>query len=91
MPMADLVVHFPRGASWASLLLRARAAGRLDSALMWEVLLAHADDVAEPDVASLLMHLPWPDEAVAMAPAPPREPRASSDEFVLMEDGLGAA
>ena len=58
---------------------------------MWEVLLTHADDIDEPDVASLLMHLPWPGETVAMPPAPARETRASSDEFVLRDDGLGAA
>ena len=84
-------MHFRTGSSWASLLLRARAAGRLDAELMWEVLLKHADDVDEPDVASLLMHLPWPGETVAMPSMAARETRASSDEFVLMDDGLGAA
>jgi hypothetical protein len=87
---SDFIVHFSRGPSWASLLMRAHAAGRLDAAMMWKVLLAHADDAQDPDVASLLMHLPWPGETVAVAPPAPREPRPSDDWFVV-DDGVGAA
>jgi hypothetical protein len=85
----DFVVHFTPGPSWVSLLLRAQAAGRIDSAQLWEVVLAHADSVSEPDVASLLMHLPWPGEK-RPATAPSQRPRAPSDDWFVVE-GLGVA
>jgi hypothetical protein len=88
----DFVVHFSRGPSWASLLLRAHAAGRLSPELLWSTLLAHADDLQDPDVASLLMHLPWPGETVALpASAPAPRERAPSDDWFVVDDGVGAA
>jgi hypothetical protein len=85
----DYVVHFTPGPNWVSLLLRAQAAGRIDSSQLWEILLAHADDAGEPDIAALLMHLPWPGEKPPSA-AQRERPRAPSDDWFVVE-GLGVA
>jgi len=45
---------------WASQLVAAFRAGRIRAAVMWDVLLTHCDAQAQPDVGSLLEHLPEP-------------------------------
>jgi len=45
---------------WASQLIAAFRAGRIRAAVMWDVLLTHIDADSQPDVGSLLEHLPEP-------------------------------
>lgn len=84
MQARNWIVHFPRGTGWASRLLAAHDEGRIDAPLLWELLLAHVDAATEPDVAALLEHLPDPDAA-------PARVRGPSEEFVLVDDTVGAA
>lgn len=81
----NFIVHFPRGRSWASLLVEAFGQRRIDCALMWEILLAHADEIAaEPDIANLLEHLEEAERAVR----PVREAarRDSGDDWFVMDE-----
>ncbi len=78
------IVHFPRGRSWASLLVEAFAQRRIDCELMWEILLAHADEIAaEPDIANLLDHL---DELGRMERRRGPERRDGGDDWFVMDE-----
>jgi len=67
---------------WASQLVAAFRAGRIRAAVMWDVLLTHIDANSQPDVGSLLEHLPEPQ---------PSSPVSLDDLLARLEmqDGAG--
>ena len=90
------IVHFHRGRSWASLLVEAFAQRRIDCELMWEILLAHADEIAaEPDIANLLEHIAerGHDERrqASSARGLPARRDSGDDWFVMAEDDATCA